>query len=277
MNTLTLVVMGIIAVGILVGYHKVFAKKVLMIIVTIFALVQVVYFGPTLAQHILDGSKIDEALEDKVSALIQNDINTKIARDLSIATGVSMDDISSKKIKKIAKATYYINPADSARANIFRYSGFPESITRAMVDLASKYDKTYIAEKDFADYVSIFLVERAIKIAADIFLYLFITISFQIAIAYMERNRNENNVTLFGYINRVGGAVLGGFTAMIIVWVLLTGLQLIPSNLKEDANKQINDSAILTFIQDNNLLTTMYEDEEITEEEVIETLTTHIK
>ncbi len=275
MNALTIIVIGVIAVGMMVGYVKVFARRFLGLIITLFALVHTIYYGPTLAQYIIDNTKIDNAVEKKISAFVQSDINTKVARDISIATGVASDKVSVKKINKAAKATYYVDPMQSARANIFRYAGFPTSINNMLVATAEKYDRTYIKEDNFADYVAIFIVERIVKIASDLAIFLIIVIGFQISLAWLERNK-ESNVKLIGNIHKVGGACLGGFTSMLIIWILLAGLEVIPSNIKSDISKQIDDSIVLTAIQDNNFVMSMFKNTDITKDTVGEIITDHL-
>ncbi len=275
MNTLTIIVIGIIAVGMMVGYVKVFARRFLGLIITIFAIVHTIYFGPVLAKDIINNTKVDNILEEKISSMVQSDINTKITRDISIATGVTMDKVPIKKINKLAKATYYVDPMQSARANIFRYAGFPTSINNTLVATAAKYDRTYIKEDNFADYVAIFLVERVIKIVSDLAIFIIIVGGFHIALAWLERNK-ESNIKLIGNIHKIGGACLGGFTAMMIIWVLLAGLEVIPSNIKSHVVNQINDSVVLTTIQDNNLVMSMYNNTDISRDNIGEIITTHL-
>ena len=275
MNTLTIIVIGIIAIGMMVGYVKVFARRFLGLVITLFAIVHTIYLGPVLADDIIKHTKVDNAIEAEISKIVQSDINNKIARDISIKTGVAMESVSVKKINKLAKATYYIDPMQSARANIFRYAGFPTSINNMLVASAEKYDRTYIKESNFADYVAVFLVERAIKVASDLAIFIIIVAGFQIALAWLERNK-ESNVRLIGNIHKVGGAVLGGFTAMMIIWVMLAGLQVIPSNIKDKAVNQINDSVVLTMIQDNNLVMSFVENTDISRDNIGEIITDHL-
>jgi hypothetical protein len=85
----------------------------------------------------------------------------------------------------------------------------------------------------------------------------------------LEKNK-DSNVVLIGYIHKVGGAILGGFTATIIVWVMLAALQVVPSNIRTKATDQINNSMILSYIQDNNMVMNFCEKSELSQENVVD-------
>ena len=81
MNILTLIILGFLILGGFIGYHKVFARSVLNVIIAVFALSVSFYVSPFLSNELGGSITLDEVMIEKISAVILEDIQTKVAVD----------------------------------------------------------------------------------------------------------------------------------------------------------------------------------------------------
>ncbi|MCR5586661.1 MAG: CvpA family protein [Lachnospiraceae bacterium] len=260
MNTLTLIVVGLVIFGMMVGYVKVFARSVINVIIAVFAIVQALFLGPMLCDFIMDVSHLDNIIERKLGEIVQGDIEEKVSRDYWLKTGVDTEDISPRKLEKLVSNAYYVDPTQGVRANILRYAGFPDSITDQMVALVDKHDDSYIPQDEydnFAEYIAVFLVGRFYLLFSGLIIFMMISIPIQMFVKYSDEGKSSR-VLLVAYTNKIGGAILGGFTALIIVWSAIFMLKAVPSNISTQVEKQIDESVVLSTIEENNVVELFY-------------------
>ena len=254
MNILTIIVVGFLILGGFIGYYKVFARPVLGIIIGLFALSVSYYVSPFLSSQLGGSITFDEFVVEKLSNVILEDMQTKVSVDYARHTGVDLTSISQELTNQLVTQTFTINPNKTARVNIMQYLGFPASVTSKMTEVVGKYDDIYIEASSAPEYIAILLVQRAMEIGTFLLLAWAIYHGINYGIDYMDKNKNSN-VKLIGNINKIGGAVLGCFTVMVVVWavfVLMENIYFGPIN--DFVMDQVYTSRILTAMHNHNLV-----------------------
>ena len=254
MNILTLIVFGILVTGLLIGTVKIIAKQVLSVIIALFAVVCAYFYSPAICDFIKNKTGVDDYVRAKVSSIVDGDIENKVKYDYYMETGQDAEALDPQTLATLKNKAYSIDPKKTARVNILKYVGFPEDLTEVMINNVSRYDTMYIEANSFSDYVSIYMVDRLLLMIANFVIFIFIITAFHAGMTVLEKSPG----VVTGYVNKAGGAVLGGFISLMIIWFVFMVLKDGKSETCIEAVKQINSSTILSFIQENNVVATFF-------------------
>ena len=168
MNILTLIILGFLILGGIVGYYKVFARPVLNVIIAVFALSVSYYASPFLATELGGSITIDEAVVQKLSTVILEDMQTKVTVDYARHNGLLYNEVPQEIVGDLVNQTFHVDPNTTATINILQYMGFPQSVTSKMQGVIQKYDNIYIDSSNAPEYIAIFFVRRAMEIGTFI-------------------------------------------------------------------------------------------------------------
>ena len=256
MNVLTLGVIGIIVLGIVIGSVKVFAQYVTNILIAAFSIVLVIYTAPILSKYIENHTRIDDIIVSKVEKVVEQDMEDKVKLDYWMETQDFIKD--QKTLKAMVRDAYAINPKETARVNLLRYAGLPKGMTDLMIEHVKKYDATYIKANGFGEYAAKFVVGRFMLLVSALIVAHFIFGAADSLRRFKESHENNYTVAI-GRMNKIGGAILGGFAGLLIVWGIFILCQNVEYYDKAlDAVHQIKASPLLSFINKNNVVATLY-------------------
>ena len=254
MNILTLIILGFLILGGIVGYYKVFARPVLNVIIAVFALSVSYYASPFLATELGGSITIDEAVVQKLSTVILEDMQTKVTVDYARHNGLLYNEVPQEIVGDLVNQTFHIDPNTTARVNILQYMGFPQSVTSKMQGVIQKYDNIYIDSSNAPEYIAVFFVRRAMEIGTFIVIAWLIYHGMQYGIDYMDKKK-DSDVKFVGYVSRISGAILGCFTVMVVVWALFVLMENIRfGTINDVVMDQVYTSRILTAIHNHNLI-----------------------
>ena len=254
MNILTLIILGFLILGGFIGYHKVFARSVLNVIIAVFALSVSFYVSPFLSNELGGSITLDEVMIEKISAVILEDMQTKVAVDYARHNGLLYSDVSQELTNQLVSETFHVDPSVTARLNILQYIGFPKSVTAKMTEVIKEYDDIYIDSSYAPEYIAIFLVQRAMEIGTFIIIAWLIYHGMGFGIDYMDKKK-DSEVKFVGTVSKIGGAVLGCFTVMVVVWALFVLMENIRfGGINDFVMDQVYTSRILTAIHNHNLI-----------------------
>lgn len=251
MNSLVFIVIGILFLGGLIGYIKVFAKKITLLMLALFSLYIAYQYAPVvnaaITKHV-DLSKVESGL----TKMIDSYLDAKVEGRYIYENGEMLSDTNPEMIQQIKEETFVFDPQVEAKVNIIRNLELPDNITDLLTEKTAKYGKTYIEADSFAEYMSKYIVGRALVVVS------FLSVLMGLNIIYRAfdgaKNRFKDGM-VGGYLNRVSGAVLGAFGAAIIIWTLFAIVKGVPDQSSvAGIVKQIDASKLLCFVQDNNIV-----------------------
>lgn len=251
MNSLVLLVIGIMLAGMAIGYVKIFARKFTMFMVMLFSVYVTIQYAPVVNNYIVNNIDLSKA-EKKITSLVDKYLDAKVEGEYIVENGETLSDTNPEMIQKLKEERFVFDTDDAARINIIRNLEFPANITQMLLDTAGKYDNTYIQADSFAQYMARFFIWKTIKIVS----YLLVLCILSILYCALDGAKNRLKDGLYsGYLNQITGAVLGFFGAVLIIWVLFAVVKEMPDQSSvAGIVRQINSSKLLSFIQENNMV-----------------------
>lgn len=95
-------------------------------------------------------------IQQKLTEIVDGDIETKVKREYKIATGQELEDEA--LLEQIKAEQFYVHPNLSDELNIFIYSGYPEGIVNTVLLNISDPGVATIEAASFAEFVSKFFI-----------------------------------------------------------------------------------------------------------------------
>ena len=251
MNILTIVVIIIIILGAVCGYMKGLVKSLLGAVFSVASIVLAYLISPFMYNIMVQRTVLDDYFTEKISQLIEEDVELKVKNDYFYKTGIQLKDSVEDKelIKKLKEEAYGFDPDLSDQINIINNLEIPESMKKELNNNNDK--KTDIEADNFYDYIAKYVVGRAMRLLAYLascFLVGVVLAIIVVALGFIS------NLPVVGSLNKLGGALLGGVMGLIIVWIMFTVFVSLPGQeFCQKAVKQIEESKILSYLQDRNM------------------------
>ena len=250
MNTLTVIAIMIIIFGIAIGCWRGLVRCVLGIVVSIATFLLAYLLSPLMYNILVDKTDMDDYVTERISAIIEEDIENKIKSEYKEKTGMELTDPA--VLKSLKDQVYSYDPDKSDQENIINNLSLPKSLKNELLKSNAYGEKSEIKADNFYDYIAKLVVQRAMRMVAYLVTFALLSIIFAIIIIAL---RLVTKLPVLGGLNRVGGAILGGALGLLFVWIMLAVFANLPGHdICDKAVSQIEDSSILTFIQDNNII-----------------------
>ena len=249
MNALTIITIIIILSAAVIGYIKGLVRCVFGVLFSVITFLLPYLISPFIYGILVDRTTIDDYAERRVSAIIEENVEQKIKGEYFEKTGQELADIT--LLEKLKEEAYKYDPTKSDQTNIINNLSLPESLKKNILDNNNYGESIGIKADNFYDYISKYIVERAMRMVAQAVSFLLIGLILSVIIIALKL---VSKLPILGGINRVFGALLGGFMGLLIVWIFFAICVSFPGQeFCANAVKQIEESKILTFIQDINL------------------------
>lgn len=138
------------------------------------------------------------------------------------------------------------------QVNAINQLPLPEAIRNGLIE--NNNAETYVAmgAESFASYIAEYISTLVINALAYLVVFIIAYIILKIACSIVN---SVMNLPGLRHVNRIGGAAFGACNAVMAVWlffVLVTAVS--TTGWGQEILKQINDSAILTYLYDHNIL-----------------------
>ena len=250
MNTLTVVSIMIILFAAGLGFWRGLVRCVLGILFSIATVLLAYLLSPLMYNVLVDKTNTDDYFTERISAIIEEDIEQRIKSEYKEKTGMELTDPA--MLKSLKEQVYSYSPDKSDQENIINNLSLPESLKKELLKSNNYGVKTDIEADNFYDYIAKLVVQRAMRMVAYFATFALLSIIFAIIIIALKL---VTKLPVLGGLNRAGGAILGGLLGLLIVWIMLAVFaNLTGHDFCDNAVKQIEESKILTFIQDNNIV-----------------------
>lgn len=214
MNILTIVVLGIIIVFALIGHARGFVRMLLSILSLAVTLYVATLISPNVSDALQKTSLYDSVYDSSLEYV--NDAMVK-------ATSANVEDI-------------------------MEAMNLPESL------------KSYISNSDVVKNGTQDIAARiAMKITQVIFDAMIFLVTFIVAMVLVKILFTAINIMthlpLIHGVNQMVGGVVGIAEGVLIVWIFFIVINLMGNaDISKEIYRQINESAILTFLYNNNLI-----------------------
>lgn len=249
MNTLTVIVILIIVFGAVIGFMRGLLRCLIGIAFSLLSVLIAYLISPFMYGVLVEKTSLDDYATERISAIIEEDIEQKIKEEYLEKTGQNLTDMS--LLESLKEQVYQYDPDKSDQANIINNLNIPESLKKSLVDDNAYGEKTDIEADNFYDYIAKLIVKRAMKMTAYVVSFMLISLIFAIIIITLKL---VTKLPVIGGLNKVGGAFLGALIGLVAIWIMFTVFVSFPGQeLCQNAAKQIEESKILSLIQDSNI------------------------
>lgn len=149
------------------------------------------------------------------------------------------------------------NPDDSAAQEVIESLKLPDFITSWLTDTLKNKQESYNDFKySLTESVTDIIFPLAMQILSIVFLYLIIRICLWIFFCVLKL---IIEIPVFGTIDRLLGAVIGGVNALLIIYIISALIMLLtPVKSVPDVESGINSTFIFKYFYYNNLLTNLF-------------------
>lgn len=267
MDNWLLIIVGVIfLVSIVVGYIRGFLKIGLSLLSSVLTVVLVIYLSPYVADVLQKYTPADEMIEERCMKAFMPDLSGSILEGKDL-TGTPFEKLDSDTKQNIGSADLdrlgiteddilkMIGeiPKDQQIREI-ESSALPEFVKQLLLENNNSAIYEELGVISFPRYVAAYMSRMIINILA--FLVTFI-IAIIIVKALMAAVDILGDFPVLGFVNHLGGAVVGLFTALLIVWLLFLLMTVTYSTVAGNSCfEMIEESPLLTFLYVKNPLLT---------------------
>lgn len=288
MNWVLITVALVLFIGFFVGIYRGAVRIAVSLVTTLLTLVIVTFATPYVAEGIAKATPLDDMIKDKVSSVMVNAAQAKLAdslggglseddvRDILDSAGISEEtlnqygvtvediangEIDSEKLESLGISQKLLEKAGEeavSEAEIPRdmqqkaisEADLPEVFRNLLTENNNDVIYEELGVNSFAEYVGNFLAKLIVNIAAFLCTFLIVTIILRAVIFALDFVAELPGL---GIINHLAGGVLGFAGALIIVWILFIFVTLLYTTaIGKDIFEAIQTEPILQLLYDNN-------------------------
>lgn len=258
MNWLLISVLVVFLIGIIVGAARGFIKIGVSLLATILTIVLVVFLNPYVRDAVIQFTPFDEMIEEKCLEAVTpsfslEDVDlsgTPLADyDIDALTEVDLGDLG-LELEDVANLVGEI-PKDT-QIKLIEDSGLPTFLKDALLENNNNEIYAQLGVSSFLEYVATYVSNTIIGICTFVitFILAWILVRSFAAVADLFAH-----LPIIKGVNQFLGAVIGFVFALIFVWVGFLAITLLyTTGIGEKCFAMINDSAILTFLYEKNIL-----------------------
>lgn len=219
MNWLLLIIVLFIGLSIVEGCRKGFIKTVFSIFAMAIALIVASVGAPMLSHQLVKNDVVYQAIDKRVADTL--DINSKVSG--------------------AAEQSAYIDELP-----------LPQSIKNQINANNSSEIKSLLNVSNFSGYVSGYITCMILNAISYLIIFLITLVVVRILANLLDI---ISRLPVLHSINKIGGAFVGALKGMIIVWLFFVVVTMFSgSDFGQSMFAMINDSVVLSYIYNNNLL-----------------------
>lgn len=246
MNWFLIVVLAIIITRGIQGYRKGIIKMVVSIATLVLSIVGTLILAPILSDSLCNSETIFGYVTEQVRDGLGIETKCEEAVD-NLVSGVKEAGNSSK-----------IDINDEQQKEMIGNLGLPEKIQETMIDSIAeeleKQEKVTIGK--FSEMVTDFIARIIIK--AITYIAILIILKIVLKIIFSIFNVIER-MPIIENMSEIAGGLVGVASGLVIVWILFLGLLLFSTtSFATSCYQCINESEILTFLYNNNLIVNIF-------------------
>ena len=265
MNNWLLIMVGVIfIICMAVGYLRGFFIIALSLVSVVLTIVLMIVLNPYVAHALTKYTPISEMIETKCTEAFMPEISAEELSKVDLSgtplAGLSGDDLANLKeldweqlgitAEDVLKVVGEI-PKD-AQIKQIENSALPSFMKNIILENNNSEIYSELNVSSFPEYVASYISRMAIKIVSFLVTFLLAIIIVRALMAAVDI---LGELPVVGLLNRFAGALAGIFVALLIVWIAFLILTLVYTTaVGKMCFDLIEDSAILTFLYDKNIL-----------------------
>lgn len=248
MNALTIVVLITFLVFMGLGFSRGLVKSVFKIVLTALAMLLAYLLSPIISSVIVEYTDIDNAIRNKIYQAIEEKVEEQIKEEMSDSLGQVDDVVTNQLVEQYLEE----EPNRNSQIEFIQNMELPDFLQKALIDNNHLEMKQEIGVTSFYDYVSTYLARMIVNAIGFFCTFLLLSLLFSVTLLLLNMVMKLPGLNM---LNRLGGAALGFVEALIIVWVVFIIIHIaVGTKAGGSLMTQINESVLLKFINDKNLI-----------------------
>lgn len=246
MNWLLYGTIGILAIGIIVGYIKGALRIAVSLAAAVAAWILVVVLTPYAADAVIQYTPVDDWIEERLESALMTNMSDALEEQAGIENGTDID------LPALAEQLSGGEISRQEQAQIIENSDVPEIFKEYLQENNNKEIYSMIGADSFADYIAKGITRLIIQILTAVVLFFVISAALKIVMYILDV---VSWLPIIGGINRIAGAALGLVMALIFIWIVFLVFTLLYTTpAGEEIFAQINGNAFLRFLYQNNYI-----------------------
>ena len=239
MNWLLYGTIGILAVGVIVGYMKGALRIALSLAAAVATWILVVILTPYAADAVIQYTPVDDWIEERCESVLTANMTEALREQTGIETQANGEE--NLDLSDLMDRLSDIEVSRQEQAEIIENSNIPEIFKEYLQENNNKEIYGMIGANSFADYIAKGITHLVVQILTAIVLFLVISIVLKIMIYILD---------VVSWLPIIGFAM-----ALILVWIVfLIFTMLYTTQAGQEIFRQINGNAFLRFLFQNNYI-----------------------
>lgn len=263
-NWLLIIVGVIFLICIVVGAIRGFFKIGLSLLSSVLTVVIMMYLSPYVGDALVKYTPLDEMIEERCVQAFMPEISAEVleGKDLSGTPLAELNEDQLHAIGELDLDRYGITAQDilqvigeipqDQQIKQIKEAVLPEFLKDNLLENNNSTIYEELGVSTFPEYVAAYISRMIVKVVSFLVTFLLAII---IVKALMVAVDILGELPGVGALNRFGGAVVGIFVALLIVWLAFLVITVMYSTeIGKTCFEMIEQSSILTFLYEKNLL-----------------------
>ena len=243
-------VIAILVVSATVGLWRGLFRSLFGLVALILCIFITYLVGPYATDFVIDNTEIDNYIEEKIYSRLQDSVEADIKESLKNAGYTEgVETIVTEKKEEILA----VEPDKATQIQLIDSLNLPEEVKSIFIE--NNNDETYkaLGTTGFYQYLSGYAARMIVKAITMLVLFIFLRILLLVIGIFV--NKALVNVPILSGVNRIGGLIFGLAIGLFVIWIFMIAAGFV---FGSNYNDMISQSAILTKLDENNLLMNLF-------------------
>jgi uncharacterized membrane protein required for colicin V production len=265
-NWLVIILIVIVLIGITIGSLRGFLKMGVTLISTVLTVALMIFLTPIIGGLVQEHTPLGRQVEERALEAFMPELTYEDMRDFDdILEGTALEGLSEEQWEQVSELEMQRAgiteelileqmgelPRDAQTA-ILEQAPIPEFIRNELIENNNPVIYNLLGVSTFPEYIASMLARMTIYTVA--FLISFF-VSILVVLALLGAVEIIGELPVAGIINRIGGAIVGGGLAIVVIWLLFLVLSVIYTfTVGLAIYEHIASSELLTMLYENNMI-----------------------
>jgi len=265
-NWLVIILILLILIGATIGSLRGALKMGVTLISVVLTVVLMIFLTPIIGRLVHEHTPLGRQVEERALEAFIPELTYEDMRNFEhILEGTHLEGLSEEEWEQVSELELQragiteelileqmAELPRAAQISVLEQAPIPRFIRDELIENNNPVVYNLLGVSTFPEYIASMLARMTIYTVA--FLIAFF-VSILVVLALVGAVEIIGELPVAGVINRIGGAIVGGGLAIVVVWLLFLGFSLLyTSDMGLALYEHIAQSDILTMVYENNMI-----------------------
>jgi len=263
-NWLLIIFIVIFLIGVTIGALRGFLKMVVSLIAIVLTVLLMIFLTPVIGRIIHEHTPLGTQVEERALEIFMPELTYEdMARFEDILVGTALEGLSREQWEQVSELEMQRAGITEelilqqmgelpreAQMTILEQAPIPEFIRNELIENNNAVIYNILGVNTFPEYIASMLARMTIYTVA--FLISFV-LAILVVLALMAAVEIIGELPVAGVLNRIGGAIIGGGSTIIVIWLIFLVISLMyTSSVGLALYEHIERSELLTLLYERN-------------------------